>query len=161
MRYGQLNEGTDQSFNNFFSETRSEYFGDEAKRRILLGTFCRMVGFRDRYYMKALQVRQMVIDEYSRMFQQVDAILTPTMPFVAPRFEDIAKMKPLDIYQADFLTGPPNLAGVPHLSVPCGYRGGLPVGMQFVAPHWAEGRLLSAAKRWEERFTYLRPEVEI
>lgn len=159
MRFGDINENTDQGFNEFFSETRSSDFGTEAKRRILLGTFSRMVGFRNRYYMKALQVRQLVIREYERVFRDADAVLTPTMPFVAPRFEEIARMKPLEMYQADFLTVPPNLAGLPHVSLPCGYPGGMPIGMQAVAPHWMEGRLLALAQWWEGRFSYRTPEV--
>jgi aspartyl-tRNA(Asn)/glutamyl-tRNA(Gln) amidotransferase subunit A len=159
MRFGVMNEEFDQGFNDFFAHTRSEDFGAEAKRRILLGTFSRMVGFRDRYYVKALQVRQLIIQEYRKVFAEHDAVLTPTMPFVAPRFDEIAKMKPLEMYQADFLTVPPNLAGLPHVSVPCGYAKGLPIGMQAVAPHWGEGRLISLARSWEETFHYRFPEV--
>jgi aspartyl-tRNA(Asn)/glutamyl-tRNA(Gln) amidotransferase subunit A len=159
MRFGVLNEDFDQGFNEFFAETRSADFGTEAKRRILLGTFSRMVGFRNRYYMKALQVRQLIIREYQQMFRDCDAVLTPTMPFVSPRFDEIARMKPLEMYQADFLTVPPNLAGMPHISLPCAYVGGMPVGMQAVAPHWAEGRLVGLAKEWEAAFPYRFPEV--
>ncbi len=160
MRFGVLNEETDEHFNEFFSKTRSACFGKEAKRRILLGTFSRMVGFRDRYYMKALAVRELVNEEYGRAFADHDLVLTPTMPFVAPLFEDIAVMKPVEMYQADYLTVPPNLAGLPHVSIPCGYSSGLPIGMQLVAPHWKEGRLISFAQRWEEVFKYNFPEVE-
>ncbi|WP_019177560.1 amidase family protein [Methanomassiliicoccus luminyensis] len=159
MRFGVMNDKFDQGFNEFFSETRSEDFGAEAKRRILLGTFSRMVGFRNRYYMKALQVRQLIIREYQKVFGDHDVVLTPTMPFTPPRFDEIARMKPLEMYQADFLTVPPNLAGMPHLSIPCGYHEGLPVGMQAVAPHWQEGRLICLAKMWEDEFTYIFPEV--
>ena len=160
MRIGVLNDNINQSFNDFFSQTRSQEFGDEAKRRILLGTFSRMVGFRDQYYLKALQVRQRIIHEYEKEFRSADAVLTPTMPFVAPRFEEIAHMSPLQLYQADALTVPPNLAGLPHLSLPCGYPGGLPVGMQIAAPHWMEGRLLELADRWGKTFQYRRPEMK-
>lgn len=159
MRFGVMNDEFDQGFNDFFSETRSEDFGPEAKRRVLLGTFSRMVGFRDRYYVKALQVRQLIIREYRKMFETCDAVLTPTMPFIAPRFDEIARMRPLEMYQADFLTVPPNLAGMPHISLPCGYERGMPVGMQAVAPHWAEGSLISFARSWEETFQYRFPEV--
>ncbi|MBI0583677.1 MAG: Asp-tRNA(Asn)/Glu-tRNA(Gln) amidotransferase subunit GatA [Methanomassiliicoccus sp.] len=159
MRYGEMNEEFDQGFNDFFTDARSEHFGPEAKRRILLGTYSRMVGFRDRYYVKALQVRQLIIDEYRRTFEDCDAVLTPTMPFVAPRFDEIGRMSTLEMYQADFLTSPPNLAGMPHLSVPCGYSGGMPVGMQLVAPQWNEGRLISFARFWEGSFHYRFPEV--
>jgi aspartyl-tRNA(Asn)/glutamyl-tRNA(Gln) amidotransferase subunit A len=159
MRFGAKGHSISQHFNDFFSEIRSERFGQEAKRRILIGTYARMAGYRDRYYAKALAVRQTVIAEYDRMFQQDDLVLTPTMPFVAPLFDDIARMRPLEAYQADFLTVPPNLTGMPHISVPCGYLGALPVGMQFVAPHWREGMLLDAARRWEQIFPYEFPEA--
>lgn len=159
MRFGVMNQEFDQGFNDFFSQTRSEDFGPEAKRRILLGTFSRMVGFRNRYYIKALQVRQLIIREYRRVFEDCDVVLTPTMPFTAPRFDEIARMRPLEMYQADFLTVPPNLAGMPHLSLPCGYSRGMPIGMQAVAPQWAEGPLVSFARFWEEEFHYRFPEV--
>jgi aspartyl-tRNA(Asn)/glutamyl-tRNA(Gln) amidotransferase subunit A len=159
MRFGVRNGDISQHFNDFFSETRSTNFGTEAKRRILLGTYARMVGFRDRYYMKALAVRQLIISEYQRVLQDHDLILTPTMPFVAPRFSDIERMRPLENYQADFLTVPPNLAGLPHLSLPCGYVDGLPVGMQAVASHWQERALLDLAERWTAKFQIKFPEV--
>ncbi|HPT74254.1 MAG TPA: amidase family protein [Methanomassiliicoccaceae archaeon] len=158
MRYGDIVEETDLGFNELFSQVRSKDLGNEAKRRILLGTFCRMVGLRDRYYIKALQVRKLVIQAYERQFREVDAVLTPTMPFVAPRLDEVEKMSALEAYHADFLTVPPNLAGLPHISLPCAYIDGLPAGMQLVAPHWEEGRLLSLAARWEREFQYRRPE---
>ncbi len=148
MLFGVRGGHIDQSFNDYFSEVRSANFGKEAKRRVLLGTYTRMVGFRDRYYLKALAVRQLIIKEYQGLMERDDAVLTPTMPFIAPRFTEIAKMKPLEVYQADFLTVPPNLTGMPHISLPCGYHDGMPIGMQFVAPHWEERRLLDVADRW-------------
>lgn len=161
MLFGVRGGHLDQSFNDYFSEVRSAYFGKEAKRRVLLGTYTRMVGFRDRYYLKALAVRQLIIEEYQGLMQRDDAILTPTMPFVAPRFTEIAKMKPLEVYQADFLTVPPNLTGMPHLSLPCGYHEGMPIGMQMVAPHWEERRLLDFAERWCNDFDIKFPEVSL
>jgi aspartyl-tRNA(Asn)/glutamyl-tRNA(Gln) amidotransferase subunit A len=159
MRFGVKGGSVTQHFNDFFSETRSAFFGTEAKRRILLGTYARMVGFRDRYYMKALAVRQLIISEYDRIFQGNDLVLTPSMPFVAPRFSEVERMKPLEAYQADYLTVPANLAGTPHLSIPCGYHDGLPVGMQFVAPQWEERRLLDIADRWSAAFSFRFPEA--
>ncbi len=159
MLFGVRGGHIDQSFNDYFSDVRSANFGKEAKRRVLLGTYTRKVGFRDRYYLKALAVRQLIIKEYQELMGQDDLIITPTMPFVAPRFTEIAKMKPLEVYQADFLTVPPNLTGMPHLSLPCGYQDGMPIGMQFVAPHWEERRLLDAAERWCHDFEIRFPEV--
>jgi aspartyl-tRNA(Asn)/glutamyl-tRNA(Gln) amidotransferase subunit A len=159
MRFGVRNSNISQHFNDFFSETRSANFGAEAKRRILLGTYARMVGFRDRYYMKALAVRQLVISEYKRILKDHDLVMTPTMPFIAPMFSEIEKMRPLEAYQTDFLTVPPNLAGLPHLSLPCGYVDSMPVGMQAVASHWEERALLDIAERWTSKFQIRFPEV--
>lgn len=152
MRYGQQDGDLSMRFDEYFSTTRSEYFGKEAKRRVLLGTFTRMAGFRDRYYSKALQVRQLIIQDYKEMFKTFDSVLTPTMPFKAPRFDEISKMDPLDSYKADFLTIPPNISGMPHLSVPCGYSDGMPIGMQFVTDHWDEDTLTTMAEMWDDTF---------
>ena len=160
MRYGQQEGDLSLKFDDYFTSFRSQYFGDEAKRRILLGTFTRMVGFRDRYYAKALQVRKVVIDDYKRILADHDAVLAPTMPFTAPRFDDISKMSALDSYKADYLTVPANIAGTPHMSVPCGYDSeGMPIGMQFVADHWNEDVLFSMAEDWEKEFDMKAPEV--
>lgn len=161
MRYGQQEGDLTLKFDDYFSSIRSKYFGDEAKRRILLGTFTRMVGYADRYYNKALQVRQVIIDEYKGIFKTHDAVLTPTMPFVSPRFDDISKMSALQSYKADFLTVPPNISGTPHISVPCGYSDGMPVGMQFITDHWNEDLLLSVAMEWEDAFDVRHPEVKL
>lgn len=160
MRYGRQDGDLSLKFDDCFSGVRSKYFGDEAKRRILLGTFTRMAGYSDRYYSKARQVRQVVIDDYKRVLKDHDAVLAPTMPFTAPRFDDISKMSALDSYKADYLTVPANIAGTPHMSVPCGYGSdGMPIGMQFVADHWDEDVLFSMAEAWEREFDIRRPEV--
>ena len=160
MRYGQQDGDLSLKFDDYFTSFRSQYFGDEAKRRILLGTFTRMVGYADKYYNKALRVRQSVISEYKKVFTTHDAVVTPTMPFVSPRFDEISKMSALDVYKADFLTVPPNLTGMPHLSVPCGYSGGMPVGLMFTADHWNEDILLSEAEEWQKGFKLIKPEVK-
>ncbi|MDD7423881.1 MAG: amidase family protein [Candidatus Methanomethylophilaceae archaeon] len=160
MRYGQQDGDLSLGFDAYFTSFRSQYFGDEAKRRILLGTFTRMVGYADRYYNKALRVRESIIKDYKRVFADHDAVVTPTMPFVSPRFDDIANMSALDIYKADFLTIPPNLTGMPHMSVPCGYSDGMPVGLMFTSDHWNEDILLSAAVEWEKGFDRIAPEVK-
>ena len=161
MRYGQQDGDLSLKFDDYFTSFRSQYFGDEAKRRILLGTFTRMVGYADKYYNKALRVRQSVISEYKKVFADHDAVVTPTMPFVSPRFDEISKMSALDVYKADFLTVPPNLTGMPHLSVPCGYSDGMPVGLMFTADHWNEDILLSEAEDWQKGFRMIGPEVKV
>ena len=161
MRYGQQDGDLSLGFDAYFTSFRSEYFGDEAKRRILLGTFTRMVGYADKYYNKALRVRESIIQEYKKVFANCDAVVTPTMPFISPRFDEIANMSALDVYKADFLTIPPNLTGMPHMSVPCGYSDGMPVGLMFTSDHWNEDVLLSIAVEWEKGFEIKRPEVKI
>jgi len=162
MRYGQQEGDLTLQFDNYFTYFRSEYFGEEAKRRILLGTYTRMAGFRDRYYSKALRVRLHVIESYKKVFAEHDAILTPTMPFVSPRFDVISKMTPVESYSADYLTCPPDLAGMPHISVPCGYNeDGMPIGMQLVTDHWEEDPIVTFAQDWGSAFSVKRPEVSL
>jgi len=162
MRYGHQDGDLSKKFDECFTDVRSKYFGVEAKRRILLGTYTRMEGFRDRYYAKALNVRMYVIDAYKNVLSNHDAVLTPTMPFVSPKFTDIDKMTPVESYKTDYLTVPPNLAGTPHLSVPCGYDSeGMPVGMQFVTDHWYEGMLVDTAEMWGKMFDSRKPEVDV
>ncbi|MDR3206412.1 MAG: Asp-tRNA(Asn)/Glu-tRNA(Gln) amidotransferase subunit GatA [Candidatus Methanoplasma sp.] len=162
MRYGRQDGDLALKFDDYFTSFRTKYFGDEAKRRILLGTYTRMAGFRDRYYAKALSVRRHVIGSYREILKNYDAVATPTMPFVSPKFADIALMGPVESYAADRLTIPPNLAGTPHLSVPCGYDGdGMPIGLQLVADHWNEDVLISFASDWEGMFDSRRAEADI
>ena len=161
MRYGHQDGDYTLKFDDYFISFRSQYFGDEAKRRILLGTFTRMVGYADRYYNKALQVREAIIADYKKQFERFDAVITPTMPFISPRFDEISKMSALDSYKADFLTVPPNITGMPHLSVPCGYSEGMPVGLLFTSDHWNEDVLIDAAERWDKAFTVKHAEVSL
>ena len=159
MRYGQQEGDLSLQFDDYFTSFRSKYFGDEAKRRILLGTYTRMAGFRDRYYAKALRVRVSVINSYRRVFEECDAVITPTMPFVSPRFSDIDKMTPVESYSADYLTIPANISGMPHISMPCGYDGNnMPIGMQLVTDHWNEDRLIDLACSWKNMFDIKKPE---
>ena len=159
MRYGHQDGDYTLKCDDYFTSFRSQYFGDEAKRRILLGTFTRMVGYADRYYNKALQVREAIIADYKKQFERFDAVITPTMPFISPRFDEISKMSALDSYKADFLTVPPNITGMPHLSVPCGYSEGMPVGLLFTSDHWNEDVLIDVAERWDKAFTVKHAEV--
>ncbi len=147
MRYG-AQERIEGNFNEYFSKMRGKYFGEESKRRIMLGTFARMAGFRDAFYLKAAKVRAKIIGEYQKAFEKADVLVSPTMPFVAPRFSEIKKLTPLQNFMADILTVGPNLAGLPHLSVPVG-RGkeGMPIGMMLVGNHLEEGKIMQVGKR--------------
>lgn len=141
MRYG-AHEKLEGNFNEYFTKVRSLYFNNEAKRRIILGTFARMAGYRDAYYLKALKVRTKIIEEYKNVFKKYDAILTPTMPMLPPKFDDIKKLTPLQNYLADVLTVGPNLAGMPHLNIPVGEHEGLPIGVLLTADHLQEEKLI-------------------
>lgn len=141
LRYG-AQEKIEGDFNQYFSEVRSKYFGKEAKRRIMLGTFSRMAGYRDAYYVKAMKVRRLIIDDYKRVFKRYDALISPTVSILPPRFDEIAKLTPAQSYMIDALTVGPNLAGLPHLNMPVGIGKGLPIGAMLTADHFEEGMLL-------------------
>ncbi|MBW3020341.1 aspartyl/glutamyl-tRNA amidotransferase subunit A [Candidatus Woesearchaeota archaeon] len=149
MRYGAEAE-LKESFNEYFSKIRSEKFGDEAKRRIMLGTFARMSGYRDAYYIKATKVRTLLINEYKELFKEYDVLISPTMPNVAPKIKDATKLTPLENYMMDVLTVGPNLAGLPHISVPILEDGKMPVGFMIIGDHLQEGKILQVAKEVEE-----------
>jgi len=144
IRYG-LHLPLEGSFDEYFSAVRSVGFGDEAKRRIILGTYARMAGYRDAYYLKALRVRTRVIEDFRRVYRDVDVLAAPTMPVVAPKFDEIAELEPIQHYMMDILTVAPNLAGVPMVSVPCGDSNGMPVGLHLMADYLGEGDMIRAA----------------
>ncbi|MBN2330377.1 MAG: Asp-tRNA(Asn)/Glu-tRNA(Gln) amidotransferase subunit GatA [Candidatus Aenigmarchaeota archaeon] len=148
MRYGAEGK-VEGEFNEYFSKVRSKHFGDEAKRRILLGTFARMAGYRDQYYLKAMKVRTLIINDFKRAFRRFDVLAAPTMPFIAPKFSEISKMSPIQNYMSDILTVAPNMAGIPMLSVPCGEIRGMPVGMHILGNHLEEGKILRVGKAFE------------
>ena len=150
MRYGAEEEIHEEDFNRYFSRIRTKYFGEEAKRRILLGTYARMAGYRDQYYLKALKVRTKIIMEFKAVFKKHDVIIAPTMPCIAPKFSEIEKMDPLKVYMMDTLTVPHNLAGIPSLSVPCGKIQGMPVGMHIIGDHFQEGRIIAVGDFYEK-----------
>ncbi len=141
MRYGATEE-VEGGMNEYFSNVRTKYFGEEAKRRILLGTYARMAGYRDQYYLKAMRARTLIINEFKAAFKKFDALAAPTMPVTAPKFSEIEKMSPIEQYMMDILTVAPNLAGIPMLSVPCGRAHGMPVGLHLMANHLEEGKLI-------------------
>lgn len=155
MRYG-LAKQLQGNFNEYFSEVRALGFGAEAKRRIILGTYARMAGYREAFYLKALKVRTLVIEDFKKLFKNVDVLAAPTMPFPAKKFTDIEKLTPLEHYQSDILTVPVNLAGMPHLSIPCKFNDNLPVGLHIIADHLQEGKMISLASQYEK----LRGEIK-
>ncbi len=134
------------TFNEYFSEVKSKFLGKEAKRRIILGTFARMSGFRNAYYLKAMKVRTKIIQEYQNAFKKYDLIASPTMPILPPKFSEIEKLTPLQNYMMDILTVGPNLAGLPHLNINAGFIKKLPVGLLFTSNHLHENNLLKIGK---------------
>ncbi len=135
--------------NDLYTRTREEGFGDEVKRRILVGTYALSAGYYDAYYKKAQQVRRLIQQDFLSCFGQVDVIAGPTTP--GPAFPLGAKAgDPVAMYLEDVYTLAVNLAGLPALSVPAGLVGGLPVGLQLIGPHFAEGRLLNVAHRFQQ-----------
>jgi aspartyl-tRNA(Asn)/glutamyl-tRNA(Gln) amidotransferase subunit A len=130
---------------SMYETTRSHGFGTEVKRRIMLGTYALSAGYYDQYYGTAQRARQLITDDFRRVFNAgVDVLLTPTSP--TPAFElGERTADPLEMYLSDVFTVPANLAGIPGLSVPIGGVRGLPVGGQLLAPWWQEERMLAAA----------------
>ncbi len=141
MRYG-ISERLEGNFNEYFTKVRSNYFGEEAKRRIIIGTFARMAGYRDAFYLKAMKVRTLMINEYKKAFKRFDILVSPTAPILPPKFSEIESLTPLQQYMMDVMTVSPNVAGLPHLNVPVGFEKNLPVGMLLIADHLEEGKLI-------------------
>ena len=137
-----------------YKETRSPGFGAEVKRRIMLGTYALSAGYYEAYYRKAAQVRTLVRQDFEKTFNQCDVLLTPTSP--TPAFKLGEKVDdPLQMYLSDIFTIPCNLAGLPGLSLPCGFnQQGLPIGLQILADHFHEEKLLRAAYAYEQNSEY-------
>ena len=135
------------SLEDLYQRSRTEGFGAEVKRRILTGTYALSVGYFDAYYLQAQKIRRLIQNDFLRAFESVDMILAPTAPGVAFAKDDLTA-DPVAMYQQDLFTIPASLAGLPAMSVPCGVQDNLPLGMQLIAPHFAERTLLA----WSHRF---------
>jgi len=147
VRYGPA-VGTLKSWHDAYSEQRKAVFGKEVRRRIILGTFSLAAGYYGRYYQKAQTARQMVRDDFERIFRDVDVIAGPTMPDIAFKLGE--KSDPLQMYLSDILTVPANLAGVPALSVPCGKINNMPVGLQLIGRYFEDERIIDTAYAYEQ-----------
>jgi len=132
--------------------SRTEGFGAEVKRRIMLGTYVLSSGYYDAYYLKAMQVRTLIRQDFAKAFEQCDVLLTPTSPVVAYPID--GKMDPLAIYLLDVCTIPVNLAGLPGISIPAGFVDGMPVGMQLIGKVLDEETILRAAYAFEQSHDY-------
>ena len=148
VRYGARIDG-DGDLVGLYTETRHAGFGDEVKRRIMLGTYALSAGYYDAYYGRAQKVRTKIADDFRDAFQRFDFVVTPTAPTVA--FELGAKTDdPWAMYMNDYCTVPTSLAGLPAISIPCGLSEGLPVGLQITGPAFSENRILDAAYALEQ-----------
>ncbi|MFZ5722292.1 MAG: Asp-tRNA(Asn)/Glu-tRNA(Gln) amidotransferase subunit GatA [Pseudomonadota bacterium] len=134
---------------DLYERSRSEGFGAEVKRRILVGTYALSAGYFDAYYLKAQQVRRLIKDDFVRAFADVDVILGPTSPSTAFRLGE-KKDDPVAMYLADIYTIAVNLAGIPGMSIPCGFDRGLPVGLQLIGNYFSEAKLLNVAHRYQQ-----------
>ncbi len=133
---------------DLYTRSRGEGFGAEVKRRIMTGTYVLSAGYYDAYYLKAQRVRQLISRDFARAFEEVDLLAGPTSP--TPAFALGAKVSdPITMYLNDIYTIGANLAGLPGLSIPCGFVGDLPVGLQIIGPHFSEALLLNAAHRYQ------------
>jgi aspartyl-tRNA(Asn)/glutamyl-tRNA(Gln) amidotransferase subunit A len=147
VRYGHRCENPHDLL-DLYRRSRGEGFGPEVKRRIMTGTYVLSAGYYDAFYLKAQRVRQLISSDFARAFQEVDVLVGPTTPTTA--FELGAKTSdPVTMYLNDIYTIGANLAGLPAMSVPCGFVEGLPVGLQIIGPHFAEARLLQVAHRYQ------------
>jgi aspartyl-tRNA(Asn)/glutamyl-tRNA(Gln) amidotransferase subunit A len=134
---------------DLYKRSRGEGFGAEVKRRIMTGTYVLSAGYFDAYYLKAQKVRRLITDDFRAAFAQVDLVIGPTTP--TPAFGIGAKIDdPITMYLNDIYTIGANLAGLPGVSMPCGFIDGLPMGLQLVGPHFAEGPLLNAAHQYQQ-----------
>jgi aspartyl-tRNA(Asn)/glutamyl-tRNA(Gln) amidotransferase subunit A len=159
MRVGQRTGDMSMPFDDYFTSFRTKYFGPETKMRIIAGTYMTLGKNREDLYLRSLGVRRLVLDGFKNVLKKYDAVLTPSMPFAAPRFDEMKEMSSADSYMAGCFAVPPVFCGLPCVSVPCGYPHGMPVGMQFVSDHWNEDVLISAAEMWEKAFKMKVPEV--
>ncbi|KPC98469.1 Glutamyl-tRNA(Gln) amidotransferase subunit A [Geobacillus sp. BCO2] len=152
VRYGYRTDNA-KNLIDMYKLTRSEGFGAEVKRRIMLGTFALSSGYYDAYYKKAQKVRTLIKRDFENVFEQYDVIIGPTTP--TPAFKIGEKTSdPLTMYANDILTIPVNLAGVPAISVPCGFVGGLPVGLQIIGKHFDESTVYRVAHAFEQATDY-------
>lgn len=159
IKYGHRTAQAD-SYEDLIRKSRSEGFGDEVKRRILLGNYALSSGYYDAYYGKAMALRQVIRGEYDGIFEKCDAIITPTTPAVAYRPEEQVS-DPVKMYQADICTVTVNIAGLPAVSTPCGYNPkGMPIGLSIVGRRFDEQTVLQLADAFEQTFTPAAPKLK-
>lgn len=144
--------------NDMYAKSRAQGFGDEVKRRILIGTYVLSHGYYDAYYLQAQRIRRLIANDFVAAFRQCDVILGPTSPTTAFRLGEKTD-DPVQMYLSDIYTIAVNLAGLPGVSLPCGLADGLPVGLQLIGDYFSEARLLNVAHRYQQATEWhrLRP----
>ncbi|MEW5766481.1 MAG: Asp-tRNA(Asn)/Glu-tRNA(Gln) amidotransferase subunit GatA [bacterium] len=154
VKYG-YRAGGDNNLADMYRLTRKKGFGPEVKRRIMLGTYCLSSGYYDAYYLKAQKVRTLIKADFEEVFNRFDLVITPTSPTVAFKLGEKLD-DPLQMYLSDIFTISANLAGIPAISIPCGFVEDLPVGLQMLAPPLGEEKLLQAAYAYEQQTDFHR-----
>ena len=159
VKYGYSYQDTTDLW-EAMEKTREYGFGPEVTRRVMLGTYALSSGYYDAYYLKAQKARTLIRQDFDRVFQDVDVLVTPTSPVTAFKIGEMIG-DPVQMYLIDVCTLPVNIAGLPGLSVPCGFSDGLPVGMQLIGPHFSEETLLRTAHAYETatEWSSARPEI--
>jgi aspartyl-tRNA(Asn)/glutamyl-tRNA(Gln) amidotransferase subunit A len=147
--YDPKDEQERSALTQMYERTRAEGFGDEVKRRIMIGTYVLSHGYYDAYYLQAQKVRRMIADDFQQAFKQCDVIAGPAAPTTAWKLGEHGD-DPVADYLADIFTLPASLAGLPGMSVPAGFDGGMPVGLQLIGNYFGEAKLLNAAHRFQQ-----------
>lgn len=148
IRYGYRAKDA-KNLMELYKKSRSEGFGDEVKRRIMIGTFALSSGYYDAYYKKAQQIRTLIKQDFEKVFENYDVVIGPTNPTTAFKIGEKID-DPVTMYVNDLLTIPVNLAGLPGISVPCGFNNGLPIGLQIIGKHFDEGTVYRVAHAFEQ-----------
>jgi aspartyl-tRNA(Asn)/glutamyl-tRNA(Gln) amidotransferase subunit A len=156
LRFGKMSDNLSGDTYDVFSRTRVEGFGKEVRRRIFLGTYALSAGYYDLFYIKALKVRSLIKDDFVKAFKKCDSIVCPTMPSTAFKVGELID-DPLKMYMIDILTCPINLAGIPALSIPCGFdNNGLPIGFQIIGDYFNEKVILNIGYQLEQELNIYR-----
>ena len=160
VRYSHRSSEVSDAY-TLFSKSRGEGFGEEVKRRIILGTYVLSSGYYDAYYLRAQKVRRLIFGDFEKAFEQVDAIITPTSPTPAFKLGERAD-NPLAMYLSDIYTIAVNLAGLPAISIPAGFtESGLPIGLQVIGKAFGEADMFAVANAFEKAHDYTRKTPEL
>ena len=158
VKYGYRAENF-EDLSDLYLKTRSEDFGKEVKRRIMIGTYALSSGYYDAYYKKAQQVRTQIMQDFSKAFEKFDCLVTPVSPTTAFALGEKTS-DPMQMYMADICTVSVNIGGLPAIVIPCGYdKAGLPIGIQIIGKHFGEQTILNAALALEQTVKKVRPQI--